>query len=148
MAAQPGKPTVHAGQFKRNRDPRTGRVPTAHCSIEGCESVALSRGWCAKHYRRWERHGDPLRVVLMTGPYRLLTTHDPARTLGEASEAGDVRYFATMIEAANALANTEAPFKTVIFDDGHQARDLTADEGRLLEAVCAKLGYDVEEVAG
>lgn len=29
------------------------------CSIEGCEKKAISRGWCAKHYTLWQRHGDP-----------------------------------------------------------------------------------------
>ena len=36
--------------------------------------------------------------------------------------------------------------KTVIFDDGCCARELNRDEQRLLENVCAKLGYDVAEV--
>ena len=40
----------------------------------------------------------------------------------------------------------EAPFETVIYDDGCTARELNRDETRLLENVCAKLGYDVEEV--
>lgn len=31
----------------------------ATCSIDGCESAALSRGWCNKHYLRWRQHGDP-----------------------------------------------------------------------------------------
>jgi 5-methylcytosine-specific restriction endonuclease McrA len=82
----------------------------------------------------------------MPGPYRVLSTEDPNRTLGEAVEAGDVRYFPTLIEAANAFAKSEAPFKTVVFDDGHQARDLTATEERLLANVCAKLGLEVGEV--
>lgn len=30
------------------------------CSIEGCERRAAKRGWCATHYQRWRRHGDPL----------------------------------------------------------------------------------------
>jgi hypothetical protein len=32
-------------------------------------------------------------------PYRLITTDDPAKTLGQ----GEVRYFASMLEAANAF---------------------------------------------
>ncbi len=84
----------------------------------------------------------------MPGPYRLISTEDPARTLGEAVDAGNVRYFRTILDAANAFAKSEAPFKTVVYDDGHQARDLTADEERLVENVCLKLGLEVGEVQG
>lgn len=30
------------------------------CSIEGCGKPTHARGLCAAHYRRWQRHGDPL----------------------------------------------------------------------------------------
>lgn len=30
------------------------------CSIDDCESPKFARGWCSKHYSRWQRHGDPL----------------------------------------------------------------------------------------
>lgn len=30
------------------------------CSIPDCNSPNDRRGWCAKHYTRWYRHGDPL----------------------------------------------------------------------------------------
>lgn len=30
------------------------------CSIEGCADPPRSRGWCARHYEAWRRHGDPL----------------------------------------------------------------------------------------
>ena len=29
------------------------------CSIEGCDKPIFSRRWCAAHYTRWQRHGDP-----------------------------------------------------------------------------------------
>lgn len=32
------------------------------CSVEGCERRVTARGWCPKHYARWKKHGDPLRV--------------------------------------------------------------------------------------
>lgn len=33
------------------------------CSVDGCTNAGtLTRGWCAKHYARWRRHGDPLHV--------------------------------------------------------------------------------------
>lgn len=30
------------------------------CSVESCGGKRVARGWCAKHYRRWQRNGDPL----------------------------------------------------------------------------------------
>lgn len=29
----------------------------SQCSIDGCERIARSRGWCHKHYCRWNRNG-------------------------------------------------------------------------------------------
>ena len=31
---------------------------TEHCSVDGCVAVVRCRGWCSKHYTRWQRHGD------------------------------------------------------------------------------------------
>lgn len=33
--------------------------PKPPCSIDGCENIELARGWCSKHYSRWQRGGDP-----------------------------------------------------------------------------------------
>ena len=32
------------------------------CKIEGCEKTSRTRGWCAMHYTRWWRHGDPNKL--------------------------------------------------------------------------------------
>lgn len=32
----------------------------ATCSIPGCSGSARARGWCLAHWKRWQRHGDPL----------------------------------------------------------------------------------------
>lgn len=29
-----------------------------HCLVDECEAPPRSRGWCVKHYTRWQRHGD------------------------------------------------------------------------------------------
>jgi len=74
--------------------------------------------------------------------HRLITTDDPCKTLGQ----GEVRHFATLIEAANEFTKTPEPYKQIIYDDGCTARELNRAESLLLENVCAKLGYDVEEL--
>ena len=30
------------------------------CDIEDCEKKMIARGWCDTHYKRWQKHGDPL----------------------------------------------------------------------------------------
>lgn len=30
------------------------------CSVEGCDRLAIARGWCGKHYQRWSHNGDPV----------------------------------------------------------------------------------------
>lgn len=34
-----------------------GRKGNATCTIAGCKSRELARGWCVKHYNRWKQHG-------------------------------------------------------------------------------------------
>lgn len=35
-------------------------VDDTRCSIEGCSKRKYARGWCAPHYSRWRKNGDPL----------------------------------------------------------------------------------------
>lgn len=36
---------------------------TVTCAVSGCPERPKSRGWCAVHYARWRRHGDPTKVT-------------------------------------------------------------------------------------
>jgi hypothetical protein len=46
----------------------------ATCSViehgERCGDPVNSHGWCTKHYRRWQRNGDPLTVKQIVGDDR------------------------------------------------------------------------------
>lgn len=33
------------------------------CSLDSCAKPVKARGWCAMHYWRWSKHGDPLMRV-------------------------------------------------------------------------------------
>lgn len=36
------------------------------CAVDDCDAAAKSLGWCPKHYSRWRRTGDPLRLSSRT----------------------------------------------------------------------------------
>ena len=41
------------------------------CGVQGCQRIGKKRGWCAMHYERWLRHGDPAyrkRLVMVGYP--------------------------------------------------------------------------------
>ena len=35
------------------------------CKIPECENPSRNRGWCHKHYKRWQVHGDPNYVAII-----------------------------------------------------------------------------------
>lgn len=52
---------------RRWTGPGAGRFPVEEptmdertCSVGGCDTTVRARGWCAPHYERWRRWGDPL----------------------------------------------------------------------------------------
>jgi Fic family protein len=30
------------------------------CTVEGCDNLQKARTFCTKHYKRWQKHGNPL----------------------------------------------------------------------------------------
>jgi hypothetical protein len=42
---------------------------TSVCSIHQCGKKVASRGLCKLHYRRLQRHGDPLGGMVLQGTY-------------------------------------------------------------------------------
>lgn len=47
-----------ASQRPRPGQPNTEvDVAKATCSVEDCEGQTVARGWCSKHYKRWQMHG-------------------------------------------------------------------------------------------
>lgn len=55
-------------------------MPDATCAVDGCDDYVQARGWCGKHYRRWERSGDPR--YLRWNPDRQRTCHVEGCELG------------------------------------------------------------------
>jgi hypothetical protein len=78
---------------------------------------------------------------MRTKPYKLIVTDDPNLTLGE----GRIRHYETMLDAANAFAKAPAPYKAILWDNGHQVRELDEREQALLTHVCELLGYEYIE---
>ena len=49
------------------------------CSIDGCDKPMKARTWCAMHWWRWRKHGEPTTVVRDYGVYRSLTNNGYVR---------------------------------------------------------------------
>jgi len=51
---------------------RRGTHLSGGCSVDGCGSPAISRGYCKSHYTKWSQYGDPLHRAPM-GPRQPLS---------------------------------------------------------------------------
>lgn len=38
------------------------------CTIDGCDAPRIARGWCHRHYKRWQTHGAPTGIGEDRGP--------------------------------------------------------------------------------
>ncbi|MFC3504839.1 hypothetical protein ACFOOK_28260 [Micromonospora krabiensis] len=70
LVAERDAAVVRIGQLKAAQEQTrgfNGRSPapgqTARCGVDGCEGKRVARGYCAKHYTRFRRTGDPLGVL-------------------------------------------------------------------------------------
>lgn len=54
-------------------------APKKICTVPGCDAKALTRGWCGRHYQRWQDYGDPeapLRRARAGESVKRWTNHD------------------------------------------------------------------------
>ena len=59
-----GRCRSHYSKLQRQR--RAATAPP--CIIDGCAAPGFAgHGWCEKHYRRFQRHGDPLATSRIVG---------------------------------------------------------------------------------
>jgi hypothetical protein len=65
-----------------------GRKGNAPCTIEGCDGVELARGWCVKHYNRWQSKGSPHAEVRHRGPAYAKGTVCSVDDCGKPVQAG------------------------------------------------------------
>jgi hypothetical protein len=84
------------------------------------------------------------RRLTSSRPWKLCTTDNPDHTL----EDGTIRGYPQLIDAANALVHAPEQYKTILFDDGQQVRELSDVEQAFVERVASMLGYEVEQLGG
>ena len=58
---------------------KKARNPT--CKIRGCGRPHVAKGLCSGHYKRLQRHGNPLAVYVLSSDTRL---RQPTSTPGQA----------------------------------------------------------------
>lgn len=56
---------MHYSRFQRTGSYDSARPRGRTCDVEGCTAPHAARGYCAKHYTRWQTHGDPTTVSMV-----------------------------------------------------------------------------------
>lgn len=58
--------------------PRVSEPPAQpECAVEDCSNPSYTRGWCSRHYSRWQTTGDPLTPYKRAQRGELLPTRPP-----------------------------------------------------------------------
>ena len=92
------------------------------CSVVNCSSEVIARGWCHKHYKRWQVHGDPLivmhnepkeyQLVRVNGKLKKAHRHILEQHLGRPILPGYVVHHKDTSKLNNSLDNLEEKLKS------------------------------------
>ena len=64
------------------------------CVVEGCDTAKLNnRGWCARHYMKWYRHGDTLWQKQFVGRTRTTVTWSSMKQRCRNNNAPDYKRY-------------------------------------------------------
>lgn len=88
------------------------------CSFDGCTGSVFARGWCSKHYSRWQRHGDPA-----------ITKRQPPTTNADAKRCPRCGNIKALVEFGRRPNGTPKGY-CLECDAAYQRQHATTDAGR------------------
>lgn len=59
------------------------------CDVDNCDNFARVRGWCTKHYQRYQRHGDPLTCYVRPRKSEYISIDNILKQTGNYSKEDD-----------------------------------------------------------
>lgn len=99
------------------------------CTIPGCDKRSMARGWCSKHWQRWQKHGDPNYTP---APSRVRNGSKPTRFVTVGQRFGrwivtgpEVRIWGNLRAAPVKCSCPRGIEKTVSFGDLFDGRSRT-----------------------